>query len=251
MPAQQSLNMGAAIFLDLGQTLIQPTQAVGHVYHRVALGHGVASPGDPQQVQQRFTQAFHRLRQRARAAQVLAYGQTEEASCAFWRELVGQVLELEEDSPTREAIFQDLYGHFATAAAWTVFPDAFPLIRKTRQLGWHLGLVSNWDARISRVLEVTGLALSFDVVISSHAVGFEKPDERIFREACRCLEVVPGRDIVLHVGDTLEEDVEGARRAGLVAFHLDREHRYADAPFRIRSLKELHPVLENPHHLQG
>jgi putative hydrolase of the HAD superfamily len=43
----------------------------------------------------------------------------------------------------------------------------------------------------------------------------------------------------LHIGDSLRDDVEGARGAGLSALLLDRDDRHADAPERITSLSHL------------
>ena len=46
-----------------------------------------------------------------------------------------------------------------------------------------LGVISNWDNRLFRVLAVMGLEQYFDFVIPSYVVGVEKPDQRIFQLA--------------------------------------------------------------------
>src|SRR5262249_33988950 len=48
------------------------------------------------------------------------------------------------------------------------------------------------------------------------------------------------------VGDTIEDDVEGARAVGMQAVLLDREGRYADYAGRLDDLREL-PVVLGPH----
>ncbi|MFK8052080.1 MAG: HAD family hydrolase [Woeseiaceae bacterium] len=76
--------------------------------------------------------------------------------------------------------------------------DRFPLIA-----------CSNGNAS----LEKTGIAQFFTAHISAKSAGAAKPDPAIFRavtEAAKC----PARRI-LHVGDDIKADVDGARRAGM------------------------------------
>ncbi len=80
-----------------------------------------------------------------------------------------------------------------------------------------LGVISNADTRTQRVLEGLGLSQLVDVVLLSAELAWDKPDPRIFHEACQLLDVPPKH--TLHVGDTLRDDIEGARGAGLQALH--------------------------------
>jgi putative hydrolase of the HAD superfamily len=81
------------------------------------------------------------------------------------------------------------------------------------QRGYRLGVISNADGRVKRLLEETQLAQYLDVVIDSAEVGFEKPDPRIFLAACDRLALAPPS--CAYVGDIYEIDVTGARAAGL------------------------------------
>jgi putative hydrolase of the HAD superfamily len=67
------------------------------------------------------------------------------------------------------------------------------------------------------------------LVVSSE-VGFRKPHPAFYQAACASLRVPPER--VLCIGDDLENDVEGAWRAGLNGLLLDRhDQRPEGVPF--------------------
>jgi len=106
-------------------------------------------------------------------------------------------------------------------ALWRIIgPDAFALYPETRTVldtlkseGYPLALVSNWQRGLEHFCTELGIADAFDHVISSAELGIAKPDRRIFDEACSRLGAEP--EHVLHVGDTLADDYEGGRAAGL------------------------------------
>ena len=81
---------------------------------------------------------------------------------------------------------------------------------------YKLLAVTNGNADMERI----GIAHHFDVSIAAHEIGVGKPDRRIFEHACAQAGLSPSR--VLHVGDDLELDVQGARRAGLHAAWIRR-----------------------------
>jgi putative acetyltransferase len=79
--------------------------------------------------------------------------------------------------------------------------------------GYRLGVVSNADGRVRKVLEDAGLAAHLEVILDSAHVGFEKPDPRIFLAATVELGLPPAS--CAYVGDLYEIDILGARAAGL------------------------------------
>ena len=100
------------------------------------------------------------------------------------------------------------------------FLEAPAALAELRELGLRLVCVSNWDVSLTEVLERCDLATALDGVVSSAEAGARKPDPAIFGPA---LEIAGcSAEQALHVGDTVEEDVEGARAAGIRALHLDR-----------------------------
>jgi putative hydrolase of the HAD superfamily len=108
-----------------------------------------------------------------------------------------------------------------SSVRFEAFPDASPALAALREQGVKLIVVSNWDVSLESVLERTGLAPLLDDVVSSAAAGARKPDPAIFEVALELAGCEPGE--ALHVGDTPEEDVEGARAAGIRALLIDRE----------------------------
>ncbi|MGY0504953.1 HAD family hydrolase [Luteimonas sp. e5] len=70
-------------------------------------------------------------------------------------------------------------------------------------------------------LDVIGIGQLFVLRVSAREFGAAKPDPGIFLHACERLGLAPGE--VLHVGDDVEADVAGARRAGLATCWLHRE----------------------------
>ena len=145
-----------------------------------------------------------------------------------------------------EQVFQGLWDHFARGDAWRIYDDVLPTFAALRARGRRLGLISNWDARLDGILDELGLAGRLDCAVISHAAGAQKPDAAIFRRAAELCGLAPGR--ALHVGDSYEEDVLGARAAGMQALWLRRGGPAAppdDAGVRtIASLSELPGLLE-------
>jgi putative hydrolase of the HAD superfamily len=81
-------------------------------------------------------------------------------------------------------------------------------------------VVSNWDERLRPLLDALGLAPFFEVMVISCEVGQAKPAGAMFQRCLQALRLPP--PAVLHIGDSLEEDEEGARRAGLRAARVQR-----------------------------
>jgi putative hydrolase of the HAD superfamily len=108
-----------------------------------------------------------------------------------------------------------------SAIRFRAYDDAAPALRALRAAGVRTVCVSNWDVSLTDVLARVGLAELLDAVVSSAEAGARKPDPAIFT---RGLELAGcGPDEALHVGDTPEEDIEGARAAGIRALLIDRE----------------------------
>jgi putative hydrolase of the HAD superfamily len=209
----------AAVTLDAAGTLFAPAEPVGATYARAARRHGlrVGEAG----VERRFREAF-------RAAPPLAFPDARASDLrarerAWWRALVGAALGPGATSRTLDAVFEELFAHYARGEAWRVFPDVAPALAALRDRGLALAVVSNFDARLPRLLADLGLATLVDGVFHSTAAGVAKPDPGIFADAVASLGVPPAAAV--HVGDSPEEDVAGALVAGLAAVLVDRTRR--------------------------
>ncbi len=125
----------------------------------------------------------------------------------------------------------------------TVFPEVQHVIRSLRDAGLKTAIVSNWMCGLGNFCIELGIADGFDHVLASAELGTKKPESEIFAEACGRLGTEPGR--TLHVGDTVIDDVEGARNAGLHALLIERSPDGTDPPGPvIRSLDEIPQLLE-------
>jgi putative hydrolase of the HAD superfamily len=103
-----------------------------------------------------------------------------------------------------------------------LYEDVLPVMAELRGRGLRLGLVSNSGREIEDFVAHHGLDV--DCAITSRAHGWTKPHESIFRAALELLGVAAA-DAAM-VGDSVEDDVEGARALGMRAFLIDREGRY-------------------------
>jgi len=101
------------------------------------------------------------------------------------------------------------------------YPDAVPALEQLRSRGLRLVCVSNWDCSLGTVLDRCGLAGHLDGAVSSAEAGARKPDPAIFAAALEIAGCAAGEAV--HVGDTREEDLDGARAAGIRALLIDRD----------------------------
>lgn len=121
---------------------------------------------------------------------------------------------------------------------WVAFDDAVPALRRVRDAGLVVALLTNGDSGHQRLkLDRTGLAAHVDVVVASDDLPAGKPDPRAYGSACEILGVAP--DDVLMVGNDVEKDFQAPLDAGLGAVLLDRYDRYPEVADRIRTLTEV------------
>jgi putative hydrolase of the HAD superfamily len=101
------------------------------------------------------------------------------------------------------------------------YPDAAPALEAARARGLRLVVVSNWDCSLPDVLARVGLAPLLDEVVASAAVGARKPAPTIFQRGLSLAGVDPQEAI--HVGDSVDDDISGARRANIEPVLLRRD----------------------------
>jgi len=128
-------------------------------------------------------------------------------------------------------------GTLVAAIRFHAYPDAAPALMALHDQGMRLVCVSNWDCSLGSVLERCGLGSLLDGAVSSAEAGARKPDPAIFAPALELAGCEPGEG--LHVGDTAEEDLAGARAAGIEALLIDRSGggdvaSLAELPERLR-----------------
>jgi putative hydrolase of the HAD superfamily len=125
------------------------------------------------------------------------------------------------------------------ALEFTAFPDALPALEALRE--HTLVVVSNWDCSLAGWLGPAGLLDRVQAVVTSAEVGVAKPDRAIFE---RALELAGAQAAdSMHVGDSLENDVAGARSAGIRPVLVAREGPPPEGIEAVRSLAELPALL--------
>jgi putative hydrolase of the HAD superfamily len=120
------------------------------------------------------------------------------------------------------------------ALSFQPYPEVRETLRALHERGSPLIAVSNWDCSLCRWLEDAGLLDLLDGVVSSGASGVAKPDPAIFLRALWYAGADPAD--VLHVGDSLDKDVAGARAAHIRPVLLCRD---GEAPAGVESIATL------------
>jgi putative hydrolase of the HAD superfamily len=151
-----------------------------------------------------------------------------------------------------EAVAADIYRAIEGFTWRHIVPGSCDGLRDIAALGVPVAIVSNSTGTVEQELAELGICQTgpgdgteVAVVIDSAVVGVEKPDPRIFGLALEKLGIAP--DDVVHVGDTVRFDVNGARAAGIRPIHLDP---YQDCPIpdgheHIERLADLPPLIHD------
>jgi putative hydrolase of the HAD superfamily len=127
------------------------------------------------------------------------------------------------------------------ALEFTPYPDVEPALHDLRERGTTVVIASNWDCSLPEWLRRAGILDLVDDVVTSAEVGAAKPSPRVFERALGIAGVEPGE--ALHVGDKVDNDIEGAAAAGIRGVLLQREGDPPAGVESIRSLGELPALL--------
>lgn len=232
MSKQLEWNQIDGIVLDAVGTLIKPTPSVAVAYAEAAERQGVKL--DPINVRSRFGAAFGDDSIQGDRG---LYSTDEEVEHRRWRAIVAGVLP---EIPDPSRAFDELWEHFGRPEAWTCFPEVGATIEAFLEAGLKVCIGSNFDSRLRRVAAgLPELAAIVDDPLISSEVGFRKPHGAFFEAVANRLDLPPGR--ILSVGDDLENDVLGARRAGLWAVHVHRGEETVDD---VASVADLSGVID-------
>ncbi len=195
-----------AVTFDAVGTLIEPWPSVGHVYSAAAAACGFGGL-EPELLSRRFHEIWKQQR-------------LFDFSRRAWFQVVQSCFEGLLDTAELNRVFPVLYERFGRGSAWRIPPDVLPCLEVLKAREIRMGVVSNFDERLGGILGELRLARFFDVVLVSGPLGMNKPDPAIFERACRLLMIPPGEAV--HIGDRVDKDVDGAKRAGMKAVLVDR-----------------------------
>jgi putative hydrolase of the HAD superfamily len=222
-----------AVLFDVDFTLFRPGPELGpEGYRRVGERHGLAL--EPE----RYGEA------RARAIETLQRNHDlvhdEEIWIAFTEEIV---LGMGGAPGGARACAADMVREWERHENFALYEDALPVLEELRRHDLEIGLISNGQRDLAEFAEHHGLAV--DAMVGSKAHGRVKPHPSIFLAALEALGVGPEETAM--VGDSYEDDIEGARALGIRAILLDRDGLRLDAPDRIDTLLALPAALGLAH----
>lgn len=201
-----------AVLFDATGTLIEPREPIGETYARHARAHGVEISA------WRLGEAFRRVFAETQPPVFPGAPDAERSDLerGWWRDVVRRTF-LAADSARRprdfDALFEALWKHYAAATAWRERPGARALLRALRAKGVRTAVVSNFDGRLPGILDALGLSELLDALVLAGDAGVAKPQPGIFALALERLGT-PAAE-ALFVGDHPDEDLAGARNAGL------------------------------------
>jgi len=211
-----------AAFFDAAGTLFEPREPISRTYTRLARDFGLDAPEEA--VAASFRRAFG-------AAPGLAFGrglrhdQLRRLERGWWRNRVGETFAPLGKFPDFDAYFDALFAHFADPAHWIADREAAPMLQRLKSDGLNLGVISNFDYRLYRILDGLDLTRYFDSITISSEAGYAKPRREAFAAALSRTGVT--EHDAMHIGDSEHLDFAPAAALGLAAVLIDREDRQA------------------------
>jgi len=125
------------------------------------------------------------------------------------------------------------------ATHFELYPDVLAAFDELSGHGLKVGLLSNTARDLDVFVAHHGLRV--DALLTSRVHGKTKPHESIFLEVLARLDVAAAEAVM--VGDSVEDDIDGAQAVGMRALLVDRERRYPDRPDRLDGLAALPAAL--------
>ncbi|HIV04022.1 MAG TPA: HAD-IA family hydrolase [Candidatus Spyradosoma merdigallinarum] len=170
---------------------------------------------------------------------------SEAHSREYWRAMLWEIFAGRVPTALFPKACETIYARIADAASWRADPAAKNALEAAAFLGLRRAALSNGDARWRNALEKLGLAPLFDEIFLSSETGLAKPDSAAFEHLCLAMKIRRGE--LMHVGDSLANDVVPAHAAGAEAVWLTRAPDGAPPEQRvsvIESLAELPKILQ-------
>lgn len=222
-----------AVCFDVGSTLLFPKPSVPETFYAVAQERG-------HELDLAFVRSCMPEVDAYYDEQYLCDGDfwcSHERATAIWYDMYRLLSEMTGLGHDADWLCKNVHECYRHAHHWATYDDVIPCLKALKQNGLRLGVISNWDAELESLIRELGLLPYFDVVVSSAARGYRKPDSIIFEQALSDLGL-PASEVV-HVGDLPEAD-GAAARVGIRPVIIDRHDALADCECdRITSLLQL------------
>ena len=223
-----------AVFFDVGGTLIRVHPSVGDVYAKHARAFGFSGTADE------LNKEFRSQWKKMGGIESLGNKSGAKVEEKFWKDLVFEVFQPFGGLEHFDKYFKLIFEVFRDGSNWKIYEDVIEsqIFRKLKERKIILGVISNWDSRLTSTLVSLKLAEHFNFILPSAVVGSAKPDKKIFAEAVRLSGIEPHE--ACHIGNEIKTDFDGARNAGIHAILLDRDNQFDESiQPRVRSFFEL------------
>ena len=203
-----------AAFFDAAGTLFEPREPIGRTYARLAREFGVDA--SEAAVASGFRRAFG-------DAPGLAFGpghapdEIRRLEREWWRMRVAETFA----ALGSFADFDALFDYFADPIHWIADNEAALMLLRLKESGIKLGVISNFDYRLYRILDGLDLTRHFDTITISSEAGYAKPRREVFEFALSRAGLNAGD--AMHIGDSEHLDFTASAEAGMAAILIDRE----------------------------
>jgi putative hydrolase of the HAD superfamily len=224
-----------AVFFDVDFTLIYPGPAFqGEGYRQFAAKHGMSV--DPARFGGAVLSASH----------ILDEAQDSVYSHQIFIDYTAHIIEhMGGRGPAVMTCAAEIYREWAACQHFLLYDDVPAGLRALSERNIRIGLISNSHRCLESFQSHFELDEFIDVAISSLQHGYMKPHPSIFEAALRLAGVDASESVM--VGDSLSQDIEGARRVGMRGVLVRRSDTISAAEPTgvpvIKSLKELPELL--------
>ena len=227
------------VFFDAGETLLRPYPSFAELFSSTCKAHGVSvEPADVARVRSELAPFLLEL---AEESGVDKPSLMPERSFQFWGYLYRRFLA--ELGVEDEALVQRLFDVFSDSSSYKLFDDSLSTLKELQDLGYRLGLISNFEGWLEKLLIELEVGDLFETSVISAVEGIEKPDPAIYLLALERAGLPA--DACAMVGDSPLNDAAPAAEVGIKPVLLDRGGKFGhlDAYPLISSLQELPALL--------
>lgn len=189
----------SVVSFDLTGTLLKPFPSVGDLCVEAMRAQSIPEIPDAREFNARRDTA-------RRVAQANGNSPTsEKGSRDYWRAMLWEIFAGRCNNRQFDIAVDFVYRALSLPEHWKLMPDVTPALEAVRFLGVKTAVLSNGDSRWKKALADKNIAHLFDRIFVSSETGFAKPGQGAFDNLCREMEIPRGE--LLHVGDTLAEDI--------------------------------------------
>jgi len=216
-----------AVLFDLGGTLIT-TKNVCEIHQKILEKLGITVPLDKIAEAHKANQMEHDVEEMAGLGN------------EYWIRWNLKMLERLGVKENKEFLARKIDELWWDYAELTAYPDVKETLEGLLSKRVKTGIVSNGTEKdFQKILQKLSLTKYFEVAVGVDACKKGKPNKEIFLHALNKIHVKPKEAIF--VGDSIEYDYEGARKAGLKPLLINRN---GNAPASVDAIKSLTQVLQ-------